>query len=64
MPAVNVNHLLKDLPRGEWAAISRRESKVVAHGTDLRDVLRQAAEHGEPNPLVVKVPESSNALVV
>jgi hypothetical protein len=51
--------LLQDIPTGDWVAISERLHKVVAYGADAQTVLTQARIDGEPNPLIVRVPEQS-----
>jgi hypothetical protein len=49
--------LTKDIPPGDWVAISRRLRKVLAHGPDGQAVVDSAREQGEKVPLIIRVPE-------
>ena len=64
LPALHLAELLKDVPRGAWVAISSAPERVVAFGLDLRAVLDEAKRKGEPSPLITRVPESANALIL
>jgi hypothetical protein len=56
--------LLKDIPAGAWVAISSNRDHVVSFGADMREVLREAQEKGETDPLIFKVPEQQEALLL
>ena len=60
MPAVrDLSKLLAGLPKGSWVALSHDEEKVVSYAAELADALEKAKEKGEPNPVVIRVPEKS-----
>jgi hypothetical protein len=56
--------LLKDIPTGEWVALSADERRVVAHGRDLAEVIRAAERAGEPQAIITGVPEPNVMLAV
>ncbi len=58
----NLSDILKDVPPGAWAAVSEREQKVIAFGSDMQSVLSEAQQKGESVPLIVKVPEHPEIL--
>jgi len=58
----NFSEILKDVPPGAWVAVSERERKVIAYGSDMQSVLSEAQEKGERLPLIVKVPERPEIL--
>lgn len=60
----NFAKLFEGIPKGSWAAISRDEEQVVAHGFDLDQVIELAKREGEENPIVTRVPETDSALVL
>jgi Family of unknown function (DUF5678) len=64
LPAIDLTELLKGIPRGAWVAISAESETVVAYGSDMRAVLEEARSKGESDPLIVRVPESSTALML
>lgn len=55
--------LLEGIPRGAWVAISQNEDCVLAYAAELKDAIRKAREQGEPNPVVVRVPQSPAAFL-
>ncbi|MFZ3214889.1 MAG: hypothetical protein WA192_02410 [Candidatus Acidiferrales bacterium] len=62
MLAVNdISKLLVSVPKGAWVALSSDESRVVAFAAELQDALAKAKELGEPNPVVMRVPEEGNS---
>ncbi len=60
--AINFSQILKGIPKGAWVAISPDQTKVIAFGSDLSEVMDRSAELGESDPIVTKVPQSQNAL--
>ena len=54
--------LLKDIPAGAWVAISERQGKVITYGADMQQVLAEAREKGEKEPLIIKVPDRQEIL--
>jgi hypothetical protein len=64
MHALNLNELLKDIPRGAWVAISREREKVIAWGADIQAVLQEAKTKGEQDPIMTRVPESASFLMM
>ena len=64
-PAIkDFTKLLSNVPAGAWVAISSDESHVVAYDSDIQAVIKKANEAGEQEPIVVRVPEQSAALIV
>jgi hypothetical protein len=55
--------LLEGIPRGAWVALSQNEDRVLAYAAELKDAIRKAQEQGEPNPVIVRVPQSSAAFL-
>ena len=62
IPAIDIQALTADVPRGSWVAISSNYDRCVAFGKSVEDVIRKSAAKGEPEPLVVRVPEAEAAL--
>jgi len=62
--AINFPDLLKDIPRGAWVAVSSDQARVIAFGADMRDVLQEARSKGEPDPIILRVPESGSTLIL
>ena len=54
--------LTKDIPPGDWVAISRRLQKVLAHGPDGQAVVDSAREQGEKVPLIIRVPKQQTLM--
>ena len=54
--------LLKGIPPGAWVAISESQGKALAYGVDPQSVLREAQQMGEPQPLMVRVPDRNMAM--
>ena len=53
-----VPELLAEIPKGDWVALAHDETRVVAYGAELQDVVRQAKESGEDDPIVTRVPQT------
>jgi hypothetical protein len=49
--------ILVDAPRDCWVAISEQESRIVAHGKEFSDVVRQAETFGFNDPLMIRIPK-------
>lgn len=64
LPALDLKHLLDGVPRGAWVAISMREDRVIAYGSDMRAVLEESRAKGEADPVITRVPESCSTLVL
>jgi hypothetical protein len=60
----DIEKLLKGVPPGAWVAISGERDRVVSFGADMREVLKEARENGEQDPLIFKVPEQQEALLL
>lgn len=54
--ALDLAEVLKDAPIGEWIALSKDRSKIVATGKTLGETLEAAKAAGETEPIVMKVP--------
>jgi hypothetical protein len=59
---LNITELLEGIPAGAWVAISERQRKAIAFGTDARAVLNAARRMGERLPLMLRVPETVQAM--
>ena len=55
--------LLEGIPPGAWVAISQNEDRVLAYAAELKDAIHKAHEQGEPNPVVVRVPQTPGAFL-
>ena len=44
--------------RGEWLALEPKTRDIVAHGTILKDVMKEAEEKGCSDPIIHGVPNS------
>ena len=64
LPALNLAELFRDIPRGAWVAASQDGLKVITYGWDLQAVIAQAKTKGEEDPLILRVPETANALAL
>jgi hypothetical protein len=64
MAATSANdlaNLLKDIPPGLWVALSSDNRVVLGFGSDMRKVLEDGKKAGEPNPILLRVPETASA---
>jgi hypothetical protein len=59
----NLAGLLKGIPSGAWVAISEGKHIVVAFGPDAQAVFNEAQGKGEEQPLIVRVPDQSSAML-
>ena len=63
MPApvtpIDLTQVLKDAPAGQWIALSKDESRIVATGDTVEEAIRAARENGEESPILMKVPPVS-----
>jgi len=50
--------VLREARPNSWVAFSEDESKIVAHGDSYSEVVQAAANAGENEPVIVKVPEN------
>ena len=63
MPAIkDLSKLLAGVPKGSWVAISKDETRVLAYSASLDQALEKAKAAGEPDPIVIRVPETEAAL--
>lgn len=60
----NFGELLRGVPRGAWVALSHDESTLIAYAAELKTVLALAAEKGESDPVVLRVPELPASLLL
>jgi hypothetical protein len=60
--AFEFGRLLEDVPKGAWVAISHDQDRVLCYGSDLTEVIEEAHQLGDSDPIVTKVPQSQNAL--
>ena len=61
---IDMVKLFHGLPKGAWVALSNDEKRVIAYSADLQDALAKAYAAGEPDPIVVKVPETDASLLM
>ena len=61
---VDLSKLLENVPPGAWAAISHDESRVIAFSADINEAVTKAKDSGEPDPILIRVPEKSAALML
>lgn len=66
VPAIDFVELLKDIPRGAWVTISvdNGPPRVAAFGSDIQKVMNDARQKGDPEPLVMRVPETNTSLML
>jgi hypothetical protein len=62
--ALDLDVLLKDVPRGSWVAVSADRTRIVTYGTDLHEVVQNAKDSGEQNPIILRVAEMPGALIL
>ena len=48
--------LLRSAPLDSWVALSQDESRIVATGRNLNEVIEQTHAMGERDPLILKTP--------
>ena len=60
--AIDLADILKDVPPGAWAAVWKYH--VIAFGADLQKVLAESRQKGINDPLVVKVPDRPETLLL
>ena len=53
--AIDLSKILKPYS-DEWVALSGNETKVIASGKTVKEVLKKAKEKGENSPIITKVP--------
>lgn len=56
--------LLRGMPPGTWAAISRDQERVVGTGATIEEATKAAKENGEEAPFIIRVPMENAALIV
>ena len=56
--------ILRGIPNSDWIALSNDESRVVAHGPSLPDVIASAKSNGEDDPLITGVPVAVELLTI
>jgi len=55
---------LQKAPSNGWAAFSEDEERIVAYGATYDEVVESAGKQGVADPVVVKIPETWNDLVL
>ncbi len=63
LKALDLTEVLKDAPIGEWIALSKDRSKIVATGKTLEETLEAAKAAGETGPIVTKVPPAGTLIL-
>jgi hypothetical protein len=62
MPPIKLAEVVRDVPAGCWAALSKAQDRVIAIGKTLHEALEAGKQSGEKDPIVIKV--SRTRLVV
>ncbi len=58
--AADILALLKDVPVGEWAAVSEKQNCLLASGTDILQVLEDGRRKaGDEEPIILRSPGDS-----
>ena len=61
---VDLATLLKGVPRGEWVTLSSDMGRALTHGDDMQTVIDQAKALGESDPVIMRVPDPTVALIL
>ena len=60
---IDFARLLRDIPSGDWVALSEDGQAVVASGPDRWAVLQQAQDRGERNPIVLWITDDVDPIM-
>jgi hypothetical protein len=63
IPMIDFARLLKDIPSGDWVALSEDGKVVIASGPDRRAVLQEAGDRGERNPIVLWITDDVDPIM-
>ena len=50
--------ILREAKPNSWLALSSDESRVAGRGDSFEQAVKDAKEHGENDPLLIKVPDN------
>jgi len=50
--------ILSEAKPNSWVAFSSDESKLVGRGATYSEAVEDAEKHGEPDPLLIKIPDT------
>ena len=53
----DLSKVLEKAPRDCWLALSADESRVVGRGEDIIEAVKDAAENGENDPVLILAPK-------
>ena len=56
--------VLREAKANTWIALAHDESGVVASGNDYAEAVETAKNKGEGDPILIKIPQQWNALVL
>ena len=56
--------ILADATPNTWVALAKDESRVVAKGEDFTQAVENAKNAGEPDPVLIRVPDAWRLLVL
>lgn len=56
--------ILQQAPRDSWIALSEDEEKIVANGKTFSEAVEAAKKAGEPEPVLIHVPQSWTPVVI
>jgi hypothetical protein len=63
-PAKDISGLLADLPKGAWVALAGDQESAIAFDDDLMEALRKSKEAGESDPIITRVQESGDSILL
>ena len=56
--------VLREAKPNTWIALAHDESGVVASGKDYAEAVESAERNGENDPVLIKIPQQWNAMVL
>jgi len=63
IPMIDFARLLRDIPSGDWVALSEDGKAVIASGPDRRAVVQEAGNRGERNPIVLWIADDVDPIM-
>ena len=62
--AIDLSGLTGDIPKGAWVAVAHDWSRVLSYGSEMNKVFEKAHNGGEPDPIIIKIPETNTAVML
>jgi len=63
IPMIDFARLVKDIPSGDWVALSEDGKTVISSGPYRRAVLQEAGDRGERNPIVLWITDDVDPIM-